>query len=290
MKMLNKNIVLLIVALTSAFLGVLATNQSFFYGTRLSDGTKKVADQLGYRDDVGRQWAAPAKPQNHPAEIVENQNVGNEGYAPPTSAAALEKINQWRSARGYSWGGGVAGNKNEYESYSDDALNSLVVNGDIKAMIELADRLLKNHQNYSQLSPDALDKQRMELYYKASVYGSTLAAIKMGQILEYATNNPTPDIKRAQELEGLAWKAVASKRGDRGGFFSSLYVLNANNRGLTAAEEAQVMERSNVIYDELLERRKLLGLGDFDNSVPEELRYIDDTSYPESKGSPFLKR
>lgn len=213
-----------------------------------------------------------------------------ENDIPPISPAAFEKINKWRTERGYNLGG-VAGDINEYEGYSDETLKSLINNGDMRAMIALADRMLEKYENYPEYkTTEALDKRRMELYYKASLHGSTYAAIKLANVAEYGLHNPSPDQKRAQELESLAWKAFASKRGDRGSFFNGLHVLDAQDKGLTPMEEQAVLNRSNRIYDYLLEQRQALGLGDFDNSVSEEVKHLDEMSYPESKESPFLKR
>jgi hypothetical protein len=209
--------------------------------------------------------------QNHSTEIA----MGGESTA--SISAQLMKspernlnidnavIAQWKKERGYAVF--VEGNQN-YDSYNLETLEKLANDGDGLAVQALARvNMLKGFDN------------GINIYQKAAVKGSTEAlALIAASIQGVRFNNASsPEEKKAALIESLAWDNVAALRGDRQSIISEMTLLKSKGITIETADQAVIKVRAQEIYNELQQERNALGLGDFDNSVPDAVRaYFDD--------------
>lgn len=183
------------------------------------------------------------------------------------------EVKKWCSARGAKCALEQQDEK-IYESYDIATLESLSNNGDVRAMTHLAERYAKDFIDKGE--PDKGFELRNQLYFKAASYGSTDALLKLG----LAANTGTLKSRfqgRELALEALAYYEVAAIRGDRFGkvLLGSLPVRE-NELALTDADYAYIETRAEEIYQGLQHKRHELGLGEFDNEVPESVtRYFD---------------
>lgn len=160
-------------------------------------------------------------------------------------------------------------NNDDYASYDQVTLEKLAVNGDIRAMHTLAKVYLK--PELLMLPEYGFEGARLQLW-NAAVYGSTQAFSDLGLNTEVKSINleKDPAAKRTGALEILALYKVAEMRGDR------LLVLSQtqfDQKVAASTEEKQYVEtRAQQIYKQLQDERRMKGLGEFDNSVPDTVK------------------
>lgn len=181
--------------------------------------------------------------------------------------AQASEVKDWYVRRGnYAFSDG----NREYVSYNQATLEKLSANGDIRAMHALAN-MYQDDVHLHQYGADAANI----LYRNAAVYGSTqaLADLAVDHQVRFFSHETNEQAKKAAGLEVLALYNVAELRGDK---WANLNEGLLFKRGLTISVEEQqyINMRSQQIYDELRQRRNELGLGEFDNSVPDTVKHF----------------
>jgi len=181
--------------------------------------------------------------------------------------AQASEVKDWYVRRGnYAFSDG----NREYASYNQDALEKLSANGDIRAMHALANMYL-DETHLHHYDADAANLQ----YRNAAVYGSTqaLADLAVDHQVRFFSHETNEQAKKAAGLEVLALYNVAELRGDK---WANLNEGLLFKRGMTISVEDQqyINTRSQQIYDELQQNRNELGLGEFDNSVPDAVKHF----------------
>lgn len=193
-------------------------------------------------------------------------SIVSSGYAeevwnPMGDAISSEEIKKWFAARGnYSFFGPES--LSDYQGYDLETLTRLSDAGDIKAMHVLADRA----NNFADLR---------SILFKASIYGSTEALIQLGSLNENDEGNlktKPVEVQKAKILTALAYYEVAQIRGDWwGNIASGKSLIERYKVNLTEQDKLFIKNLSEQIYNDLQLRRSELGLGKFDNNVPDSV-------------------
>lgn len=214
--------------------------------------------------------------QEKPAEQKSDQSVTLLASSPldgVTPADARDNI-QWHTDKGYF----TEEDLSAYQSYSDDDLNSLIKNGDVRAMDLQARKLVEKKM---------LEAAKV-LYWMAAVHGSSAGLRSLAFLSE-------PDYKlgetveehnvayRQSVIESLALMQTASLRGDIRNAaqgvksIKQLYESQAKAPlALSSEEQFYIENRGQEIYEQLQRQRRDLGLGDFDNSTSKVERLLYD--------------
>ena len=182
------------------------------------------------------------------------------------SPIEMNEIETWFASHGNFM---FESEKNQYTSYNVDTLKQLGEAGDIRALHELT-KLYLNQDNSSKYGFDAA----LPLYWKAATYGSTQALIELGIVTDakYRFGLYSEEEKRQAILDVLSLYEVAAMRGDKWGvlvYGKSMTSSSAIN--LTELEKESVKNRSQEIFTEIQQKRYELGLGQFDNNVPNSI-------------------
>jgi hypothetical protein len=226
--------------------------------------------------NIAPESSAPIAESQPPAQSNAGENIEPANLPPINeprfSKADLESVKKWEESRGYF----SATDYQIYESYGPETIRSLASNGDIKAIYALA----------KLQALDGADKnQIISTYLEAATLGSTQALILASGIARTKRHfvqfdGPDGDtLFKKEMLESLSLSHVALMRGDK----AALGKINETkvNLNLTQDDEIYIEKRSREIYNELEAKRLALGLGPFDNSIPEVVdAYLD----AESKG------
>jgi len=261
----------LIIVIVAAILFIVIKSTSDFYGSPVSTLTN------GTQSDE----ATPVNKNLLPVTHNEQQQVSNNNlpatesvtsekysseYKWPTvsgSPADQEEMNQWSYARGFTLM--LPGKQSDYEGYTNEILKTLANEGDIHAMQTLAARIG--------------GAQGVALLKLAAAHGSTMAllsmAIDVASNYEVAELNgaPLPDEeKRKLQVESKAYYEAIGLRGDEEFRRSGDRHFADEKVEFTQAEQHYIKERAKAIYDELQQQRTELGLGEFDNSVPDSVK------------------
>lgn len=200
------------------------------------------------------------------ADRIEAEKLAN-SVNPWNSPANFEEVKKWKESRGYY----SAADLEIYKNYSADTIEQLAKGGDIKAIYQLA-RL--------KVAEGASKEDIVNIYLEAAALGSSQALGLAGMM---ATTEPSfsrfqgedgEQLYKKEMLEALSIYQVALIRGDR-------EVLEQVNQArskleLTPEEDEYIKTRGAEIYSELEEKRKSLGLGPFDNSVPQIVKNYHD--------------
>jgi len=163
-----------------------------------------------------------------------------------------------------------------YENYPTEELEELANTGDLAAIDVLALRYSASGK------PDEMNAT----WRKGVVYGASSHAVALagGYVAKYGSTFGSPEEKTESVIEGLAWYNIAIIRRDpyAEGFLED--DIKHLNLDLTAFSQDKVDQRTAEIYKALSEEREGLGLGAYDNDVPENLEeYLYDTSGKWSK-------
>ncbi len=180
-----------------------------------------------------------------------------------TDVEAAE-IREWQEQRGYPqfMDDGTIINS-PYESYDSQTLLKLVEQGEPKAMQILGDRALKQGD---------LDSAKT-FYFSAAVFGYTKNLVDIGNIYIHKYNNEIyEEKKRDLAIIAYSWYELASKRGDIQVEFAK--DLTGNEIEFSDKEKQNILEKSNELYSELINKRQQLGLGDFNNNHPKALKKL----------------
>jgi hypothetical protein len=198
-----------------------------------------------------------------PKAIVIEQNLTILG----TPAEAAE-IKQWYRDRGRFF----ANHDVEYKNYDELTLRKLADTGDIRALHALADLYIDDeHFGLEGYGLEATN----DLFWKAAAYGSTEALYQLAlnmETLKYSSTGPELE-NRKYVLEILSLYNTAALRGDEmPNLVSAKAFKFLNHINLSSEEKRFIEQRSQEIYNQLLQKRIELGLGNFDNSQPESVK------------------
>ena len=191
----------------------------------------------------------------------------------------------WAMSRGYPVPDGSDGYVYEqpYDQYDDETLRGLASNGDMWAQQILAKRI-------SRTNP----AEALELYRDAAIRGSIYAMSEMANLyarigdkrreVEFKSQDSAleqiyamRDAPVPPEVSGYAWTAVAEMSGTEPMFGN--VAASQLARRLTDEQKEEACSMAQGIYDEVMERRSSLGLGDFDRRPP-PIVYWDPASAP----------
>lgn len=183
-----------------------------------------------------------------------------QGWSPMGDEATKAKIIAWFESRGvYGFHG--PDEHNDYKNYDIETLRKLSASGDIRAMHLLADKAESISESNG-------------ILFNAAIYGSTGALSQIGLSLEteFDIGNKSAEERKPYVMESLAYYEAAQLRGDWwGNIQAGDSLLKRYPTDLSAFDKNEIQKRAKEIYDDLQQRRNQLGLGDFDNSVPDEV-------------------
>ena len=198
-------------------------------------------------------------------------SIKKERWSPMGDAASKAEIIDWFAKRGV-YGFGTLNEQSEYDSYSLETLAKLGDTGDIKALHKLA--LITPNKD-----------QRKKILEQAAVYGSTGALAHLGIMtttIGAVGDSKTPEEKKQLAKEALAYYEAAVLRGDWDAKMSfSESALRLVSGELAEQDQRDIQKRAQEIYDDLQAKRTTMGLGDFDNSVPDSvMKYYEEMLRP----------
>jgi len=158
-----------------------------------------------------------------------------------------------------------------YRSYSDSILEDLSDRGDIVAMHIMEEK---------KLAVGDIDGAK-KYAEKGIIYGSLRAIKSMADYNEPTLSLPDNTVEEAKPalIEALAYHSLIGVRGDPHDallFKSTLIEMfnkayNVTN-ALSTDDEKKINERTKELYDKYQAERLKLGLGDFDNDPPQEVK------------------
>lgn len=154
-----------------------------------------------------------------------------------------------------------------YESYSDEMLENLVKNNDLRAIMMLANNQIPTEMDTLTLAEIENCVEKAKFYWwKAAVLGSTVALDRIATFMDRGLDDS--DEGRTKALEIMAIYKTIDLLGDSDLSESSMkYFKQSKNLVVTKETQEYIDQRSMLIYNDLLDRRKDLGLGSFDNSM-----------------------
>jgi hypothetical protein len=183
-----------------------------------------------------------------------------EKYKNFKEGSAFAEIEAWRQSRGWFENDAKA---KEYAAYDLNTLAALSKSGDLRALQLMASRARST-------------ESKSKLYMTAAAYGSTSALVSLTGIIRSASKMSTKkgDNKKPFVMDILTYYEVARLRGDSyGDVIGKQSTLIGNmDVQVTAEETAAIQVAAKTIYDRLQKKRLELGLGEFDNTVPESVK------------------
>jgi len=157
-----------------------------------------------------------------------------------------------------------------YKDYSDEQLMELSEKGDFNAMHVLGIRKLTSEGVQA-----AIPFAKKEIIY-GSLRGISTMANYLGP--DMSSDMPIDELKK-QLLESTAYYKFYSMRGDQysAKLFSETQIKSFEtaykiDQVFNEDDEAWINNRATELYDHYQAERYKLGLGDFDNEVPQEVR------------------
>ncbi|ACE84269.1 hypothetical protein CJA_3097 [Cellvibrio japonicus Ueda107] len=167
--------------------------------------------------------------------------------------------------------------QSDYAMYDEATLERMADSGDVSAMKALWVKYLK--------SDDVNDVEKMrQLVTKAIVYGDRDMFQHMPELssLSDRFTNPeaSPEQKHNAMIDLLAYHEFMGMRGNLSEKYSGqevFFIVHSTPEApikLTAADKAAILARAREIYANYEGERMKLGLGPFDNSVPDGLKKL----------------
>lgn len=206
--------------------------------------------------------------QNSSGSTVSNGYAGNASDEYPTimgSPQMAQEIKDWHRSRGYYVMNFFGFPEDEYASYSMDTLRHLKESGDLRAHAFFARKLSDGTQEGYLKSRDEF----MELAARGSIEALHLS----GFLTKSSDGRFTGLTKRENVLDYLALYKVAEMRGSRLPMIEAYSSIEYGEvPPLSKVEWQQVEARAKEVYEGLAKKRQELGLGDFDNSVPDSVK------------------
>jgi hypothetical protein len=169
--------------------------------------------------------------------------------------------------------------ESDYANYDEATLQKMADSGDVTAMKALWLKYLK--------SDDVNDAEKMRpLVTKAIVYGDRDMFKHMPELSKLSDQFTNPeasaDDKHSAMIDILAYHEFMGLRGNLGQKYSGqevFFMVHSTPEApikLTAADKTAIQARAKEIYANYEGERIKLGLGPFDNSVPEGLAKMYD--------------
>lgn len=180
------------------------------------------------------------------------------------SPAEMSDIGVWFAAHGNFMFESDAG---QYASYNMETLQRLCESGDIRAFHALA-KLYLSKENSRTYGFDAA----VPIYWSAAAYGSTQALIELGIIIDakYRFGLHSSEEKQQANLEVFSLYEAAALRGDKWGeLVYGKSMMSSSSISLSESDKAFINKRSQEIYVQIQQKRYELGLGKFDNGIPD---------------------
>jgi hypothetical protein len=210
--------------------------------------------------------------------LLNDDTQSTSKWNPMGDAVSRAEISEWFAKRGsftfldgYPYDNQGKPIPTAYDNYNIDTLKKLGDDGDLRAL----DKLVRSSKNADE------SKQLLE---KAAIFGSTQALAELGVMANtiYLSPNKTIEEKKAIMIESLAYYEAAQIRGDWTANMDFGRILQKQQQiDLTEADKAEIQERAKVIYDDLQTKRTAMGLGDFDNSIPDSvMKYYEEMLRP----------
>ncbi|HTF95977.1 MAG TPA: hypothetical protein VL995_07595 [Cellvibrio sp.] len=243
---------------------ILAGLSLFAYAYHLQQQSKQNRPDYSFAKKILGEDAAPSESIITPTEhsSLDSQT----GFKPSISFVEYRELIDWNNSRGYF----SEDELDTYKAYDEKTLKDLSESGDIRAMLVLSDFYI--HQDYRPYESTALD-------YKATVYGatSTIPLLASRVQLEMVKNDGYKDPLRREQgvIEVLAYYKVAARRGDPRASVPHIDIFKNTYRTFAKEEltiSPELLDKvditANEIYEQLIQTRRNLGLGEFDNSTP----------------------
>jgi hypothetical protein len=234
-------------------------------------------NRLVFVEERGQNGVMTYKSKSHDVRVEASLDPSFEEVKLPASKAMIsskeirtlagtpsetEILRKWDESRGRFDGESLK----EYADYNMDTLKVLADGGDLKAMIALSKLYISD-----EYAGEYGSSYSMPLLKKAAAYGSSYAMELYAtnyDSMHYVDGSYTHDVM----LEVLAWNNAAALRGDMYPNSTARLELQRKKVQLNEIDIQKIRTRSQEIYNEVLAERKALGLGDFDNSVPPEVK------------------
>lgn len=267
-------------ALRVAAITLLILGATFYFLDRTTSGTSNLKEHVGgeqpFRDIVATEPPRTQQSANTPSPVAEQDKhlPGQESEDEELSdtdmqmrLAGLPTPEEAKRGNELSkkWGYFSMEEREVYLTYSDETLNALSEEGDLLALDILLNRAMENYAN---------DPEKAEaLLERAAVYGSTLAV--MGKAMGASTfgsvhKKDSAEYRDAMQ-ESMAWYQFGLMRGDLSLRDNIRRTMEETGFEPTSQDKKAIAKRAQEIYDQLSERRRELGLGEYDNEVPEGL-------------------
>jgi len=174
-----------------------------------------------------------------------------------------DEIRQWQASNlGYYYSGALP---SDYDVYKIETLKLMGEQGDLKALDMLAHKFRINNDYVN----------AAKAYNKAAAFGSTYALIQLGA-MQY--NTAVNDEERfLRSLDQLAYHQAAILRGDIQVLYAASATIEYLPKKLMEDDFVVIQEKGTKIYQDLENRRKMMGLGKFEdfnkeNSYPENIK------------------
>ncbi len=212
--------------------------------------------------------SSSASTDSHAQVTMKTPNIsaGQEEIPVLKKRTATEKavIDDWFSRSGYK-----SSDRESYLHYTDEQLVLMSDQGDVDAMLTLMNRYIDQYQS----------KNAIPFAQKAIVYGSLSAIRAMSNLTDpYSMGSSMEEIKK-EMIESFAYNHLLALRGDELNSERRVRLQidafkRKNNTDIvfTFEEERQIEKRAQELYAYYQSERYKLGLGDFDNETPQEVK------------------
>lgn len=227
---------------------------------------------------------APAQNQSDAVVVTTVPAESKIDYFPLQNSVNQEQLVQEIEARQKNDVLGVERESSDYANYSDEILTGLASSGDVIAMKMLALRYQQQIRNIEDDKYPAFREKLNSLYNKAIVYGDREFLGFMPGLTESQRRISDPRLTAEQKhqaaIDLLAHTEFMGLRGALKQKYTNqiqaydIYPEFGFPLTITEADKQLVREKAQEIYKQYEKQRLELGLGPFDNSVPEELSKV----------------
>ncbi|WP_323814127.1 hypothetical protein [Cellvibrio sp. NN19] len=198
---------------------------------------------------------------------VDNKEATLSGFM--GTPAETAEVKAWFSTHGELFGEVDS----EYQSYPEQTLRELGSGGDIRALHQLAEISLDSDH----FMREGYGFNAAEGYlWMAAIQGASKALADLALIHDarvFGSPNLSNSERRIAAIEVLARYDAASYRGNRYPNINDARVFKETYQiELSPEEQLMVKQKGKEIYESLQLKREELGLGAFDNSVPDSVK------------------
>lgn len=266
-----------------AVLFLLLTSAAIYYAIKPSFSSKSYTSTAELSNVVSQHdsdFVSGKTVEGDKVPYVKHPLPASTGMYDKHAAAQLTNEEKLEAEAWFSKKGQVGKVNSEYLAYSAETLEKLVKNGDVDAIVPLGFEYLRRS------GPEAA----YQFYLEMAARGYTHVFSQIGN-LEASYKYEKASSAEEQSLaamEVLAAYNVAKLRGDRWpNIADASFFVRRNKIELSEQDKRKIEVRSQEIYDQVQQKRVELGLGQFDNSVPESVKkYFDYLESVTSKSVP----